>query len=215
MIRIGPVVTMAALAAFWGASVDAQTPRTYEPKVPQIQPQQRFEPAVPRGLPDQRLEPAGELARPASAPVPPRLVQNARRAQRDADARHCLTLATNRAVHRCAERYRSRAARAARAASAKKASLKAPAAPAPIAVEASRPDVVKPGAPRPGDAAKAADLVKPMDVTRPSGTPRPLETSKAPPKASEPVKPPSIGPKLPAMGSAADPTAAPPAKAAK
>ncbi|HYH42650.1 MAG TPA: hypothetical protein VD867_11775 [Burkholderiales bacterium] len=208
MNRIGPVVTMAALAAFCAASAQAQAPRTYDPKVPQIQPAQRYEPAVPRGVPEQRLDPAGELGQPARAPLPPRLAQNERRTQRDADARHCLTLTNNRAVHRCAERYRSRAARA-RAAAVKKASAKRGEAPAPVAIEASKaPDVVKPGAPRPGDAAKAADLVKPMDVTKSSGTPRPVETATAPAKTSEPPKPPAVGPRLPKMGSAADPTAA-------
>ena len=228
MKRIGPiarVVILAALAVSPAAAAHAQTPRSYEPTIPRIQPQPRFEPAVPRPVPDRSLEPSGELTPPAAAPLPPRLIQNQRRAQRDADARHCLTATSNRAIHRCAERYRPRASRTARV---RKASAKPPAAaavtdkapaaaaatvkaPPPAVGITTKPDLAKPGAARPGDAAKAADLVKPMDVTKPSGTPRPVESGKAP----EAAKAPSIGPRLPPMGSAADPTAAPPAKGAK
>ena len=227
MNRIGTIARLAAtaaLAVLAGASVHAA--QTFEPTIPKAIPESR--PVAPAGTLAPPAAPPGSLASPDTTGAPPRLVQNIRRHQRDADARHCLQQAkTNKGIHRCAERYRPRGARAT---SVKKASVKPPAgnAAAP-AVEISRtPDVVKPGAPRPGDAAKAADLVKPMDVTRPGGTPRPADaatvttttttTTTAKPaaaKAADPAKPAAAGPKLPPMGSAADPTAAPPAKAAK
>lgn len=154
--------------------------------------QQRYDPAIPRGVTEQRVEPSGELAKPAAAAVPPRLVQrNAQRHARDADARHCLDQApNNKGIHRCSLKYRSHASRAA---SVKRASAKAPdAAPAP-AIEITKPpaDIAKPGAPRPGDAGKAADLVKPMDVTKPAAVPKAVESAKAP----EPAK--SAGPGAP------------------
>ena len=93
MMRFGVV---AAFTMFAAASVFGQG--------------QTFEPAIPKGLPESRVEPSGEL--PESAPVPPRLEMNAMRAQSDADARQCLEMASNVQIHRCAERYRSRAARA-------------------------------------------------------------------------------------------------------
>ena len=227
MNRFGPIAGLMSAAAFAAlAAVSVHAAQTYEP-------------TIPRSIAEPRVvEPAGTLAPPATPgvdlsqptlqqPLPPQLVQNIKRHQRDADARHCLQQAsTNKGIHRCAERYRPRGARAA---SVKKASVKPPAekAAAQPGIEISRSDVVKPGAPRPGDAAKAADLVKPMDVTKPSGTPRPVDsttittttttttTTGKPPaaKAGDPPKPPSVGPKLPPVGSAADPTAAPPAKA--
>jgi len=204
---IARLSTLAALAVVASAPVYGQG-RTYDP-------------VIPRGIPDQRVEPAGELAQPVmAAPLPPRLIQNRTRAQNDADARHCLTATSNRDIHRCAERYLPGSARAAtvRRASAKAAAPKADSQPA---IEISRStEIVKPGGPRPGDVAKAAEIVKPMDVTKPSGTPRPVESapkaadtgkSKAAPStgAGAPPTPPSVGPKLPPMGSAADPTAAP------
>jgi len=168
MERICHVLTLAALGVLCAASAHAQM--------------QRYDPAIPKGVQEQRVEPSGELAKPAPAPIPPRLVQNQRRAQRDADARHCLTLATNKAVHRCSLKYRSRATKRAAVvkAKAKPASEKA------AAIELSKPaDVVKPGAPRPGDAAKAAEIVKPMDVTKSGGPSKPpASTAKAP----EPAK---------------------------
>ena len=229
MNRIGLLraLALAMTGVACAFSAHAQTPRHYAPTVPALQ-EQRFESAVPRGLADQRVEPSGELAPSTPAPVPPRLVQNERRAQSDADARHCLTAASNEAIHRCAERYRNRAARAA---TVRKASAKPPAAAtaaspptggarasattraAPEAVLQARPpaapitttpDLAKPGgAPRPSDTAKAADLVKPIDVTKPAASPRPVDSS---------AKAPTPGPRLPPTGSAADPTAAPPAK---
>lgn len=203
---IARLCTLAALAFVAAAPVYGQG-RTYDP-------------VIPRGIPDQRVEPAGELSQPATfAPVPPRLVQNRTRAQSDADARHCLSATSNKDIHRCAQRYLPRSARAA---TVRRASAKAPApkVASKPAVEISRStEIVKPGPPRPGDAAKAAEIVKPIDVTKPGGTARLVET---PPKAADAGKArgapatsagappaPSIVPKLPPMGSAADPTAAP------
>lgn len=82
--------------------------------------QQTYEPTVPRGLSESRVEPSGTLAPPVRPRAPsavvdpavPQLAMNVRRHQRDADARQCLQLATNTQIHRCAERYRSRASRA-------------------------------------------------------------------------------------------------------
>jgi hypothetical protein len=193
LVQLGPLLALAALAALSAGAASAQ---------------QRYDPAIPRGVPDQRLEPAGELGQPvgqpASAPIPPRLVQNNRRAQRDADARHCLTLATNREVHRCSLRYRPRGAPGAVVKARAKPSASKPAAAAGI--EPDMPaNIVKPGAPRPGDTAKAQDLVKPMDVTKPGGVPKPIEsTAKA-----EPPKPPVSAP------TAVTPPAKPAAPAAK
>ena len=196
---------IAALAVFAAASAHAQV--------------QRIDPAVPSALPDSRVEPARELGstaprelgtiapREVGSIAPPELVMDRRRGGSDADARHCLELPTNRQVHRCAERYRSRAARARTMAKAPKA------APAPAkTAELVKPpiDAPKPGgAPRPSDVAKAADLVKPMDVTKPSGTPKAVETA---PKAAAP------GTATPAPAAKASPTdagKAPPAKAAE
>lgn len=70
---------------------------------------QWVDPAVPKGTLEQRTEPSGKTADPAI----PQLVQDPTRGHNDADARQCLQLATNQQVHRCAEKYRSRASRAA------------------------------------------------------------------------------------------------------
>ena len=162
---------------------------------------QSYDPAVPGGATTQRIEPSGELAPPAGNTVPPRLVQrNAERHARDADARHCLDQATNnKGIHRCSLKYRSHASRSA---SVKRASAKSSAsAPAPApAIEITKPsaDVVKPGAPRPSDTAKAADLVKPMDVTKPAALPKPVESAKAPePAKAGPGTPPPPPAKAP------------------
>ena len=194
--------------------------------------QRTFEPAIPRGFQDQPAPSSGELAPPppppagtprSFEPTVPQLVQNNPRTMSDADARHCLARASNKDIHRCAQPYLGRSARA----SVRRASAKAPAArqssaaatasastSAKTVAEPPRtPDTIKAAPPRPADTAKAADLVKPMDVTKSGSTPRPIEP---PAKAADAPKPPSVGPKLPAMGSAADPTAAPPAgKASK
>lgn len=149
--------------------------------------QQRYDPAIPRGMTEQPVQPSGELAQPAPAPLPPRLVQNERRHQREADARHCLDQATtNRQIHRCSLKYRSHASREA---PVKRASAKSSAAPPPApAIVITKPpaDIVKPGAPRPGDAAKAADIIKPMDVTKPSAVSKAPEPAKAAPSAPPP-----------------------------
>ena len=112
-------------------------------------------PAVPTPMPDSRLEPAGELRES----VPPRLIMNSKRAQSDADARHCLDLSTNRLVHRCAERYRARAARAAAAKAAATDTMKAPAT---------------------SKSAQPADTMKPMEMSKPAAAGKPGEAAKAP-----------------------------------
>ena len=168
MKRIGLIAMLAALTA---TSAYAQP---------------RSDPAVPRGMTDQRVEPSGQLAPAPATPRPPRLIQNQRRSQRDADARHCLDRATNKGIHRCSLPYRSHASRAA---GVKRASAKPPAAAPAPSIEISKPSGdMKPGAPRPGDAAKAADLVKPMDVTKPGAVPKPVESAKAP-AAAKPAAP--------------------------
>jgi hypothetical protein len=167
MKRIAYTVTLAAIAAFSSASAFAQ-PRSYEP-------------AVPLGLPQQSIQPAGELATPA--PVPPRLNQNRPRGDRDADVRHCLDRASNKAVHRCSLPYRPRVAQRG---AALKTKAQAPAESA-IRIEPSKPAQMKPGAPRPGDTAKAAELVKPMDVTKPgAGVSPPLNQSAKGPASKPP-----------------------------
>ena len=70
---------------------------------------QWVDPAVPKGTLEQRSEqPSGK---PADSAIP-QLVQDPTRGHKDADARQCLQFATNQQVHRCAEKYRSRASRA-------------------------------------------------------------------------------------------------------
>lgn len=144
MNRIGPLVSLAMLAALTAGAASAQ---------------QYYDPAIPRGVPEQRLRPTGELTQPAPAPIPPRLVQNAQRTQRDSDARQCLTLPTNNAVHRCSLRYRSHASRRAGVmkASAKPSASKAAATAAGIE-PAKSADIVKPAAP--AAAAKAPEPAK-------------------------------------------------------
>ena len=113
MKRTAHIVTLAVLAALCSASAHAQT--------------QRYDPAIPRGVQQQNVQPAGELATPAPAAVPPRLIQNRPRGARDADARHCLDRATNKAVHRCSLPYLPRVAKRR---AALKTKAKAPAEPA-------------------------------------------------------------------------------------
>lgn len=190
MKRIAHIVTLAALAGLCSSSAYAQV--------------QRYDPAIPQGAPQQSsVQPAGELASPAPSAVPPRLIQNRPRAQSDADARHCLDRASNKAVHRCSLPYRSRVTKR-RAAIRTKAKAKAPAEQA-LKIEPSKPALMKPGAPRPGDAAKAAELVKPMDVTKPgAGVSPPLQTNAKAPAAKPPsgVPTPVTTPGQPAAKSA-------------
>ena len=170
MKRIAHIVTLAALAGLCNASAHAQA---------------RYDPAIPQGVQQQSVQPAGELATPAPAPLPPRLIQNRPRAQSDADARHCLDRASNKAVHRCSLPYRSRVTKR-RASIRTKAKARAPAEQALI-IERSKPAIMKPGAPRPGDAAKAAELVKPMDVTKPgAGVSPPLQANAKTPATKPP-----------------------------
>jgi hypothetical protein len=64
--------------------------------------------ALASPMTEARVEPSGAL-NPGS---PPRLEQAAARPRSDVDARHCLDFASNAEVHRCAERYRTRAMQA-------------------------------------------------------------------------------------------------------
>ena len=136
MKRIGLIAAFAALAA--GSSYA----------------QQVFEPAVPRGLSETRVEPSAEL--PPPPPQPPQLVMNARRHQNDADARRCLQLATNRQIHRCAQPYLPREARA-RLVRAKAKVDTGPASSRTRASDPARPDL-----------SRAAEPAKPVDAARPS-----------------------------------------------
>ena len=63
---------------------------------------QRLDTAVPSAAAETRVEPTGAL----QSAVPPRLDQSPSRPRSDVDARHCLDLATNAQVHRCAEPFR-------------------------------------------------------------------------------------------------------------
>ena len=177
MTRIGLIAALAVVSA---ASAYAQM--------------QPVDPPVTRSLPESSMEPPIQLVQtPPWSPI-----KNELRHERDADARRCLELPTNRQVHRCAERYRSRASRAG---SVVKASSK-PAAAAKVS-DMVQPPIDAPaskskGGPRAGDLEKAADLVKPMDVTKPGGTPKAVEIA---PKAAEPAKapaPPATAAKAPA-----------------
>lgn len=166
MKRIALTVTLAAVAALASAAAYAQ---------------QSYEPALPRGVQPQSVQPAGQLAAPA--PVPPRLNQNRPRGDRDADARHCLDRANNKGVHRCSLPYLPRAAKR-RAAVKTKAQV--PAEPV-LRIEPAKPTQMKPGAARAGDTARAAELVKPMDVTKPgAGVSPPLKESARAPAAKPP-----------------------------
>jgi hypothetical protein len=86
MIRIGLLTVLAAVCVT--AFAQPQRPDT----------------AVPSPAMETRVEPTGEL----KTAVPPRLEQAASRPRSDTDARHCLDLATNAEVHRCAEPFRPR-----------------------------------------------------------------------------------------------------------
>ena len=206
MNRFGPVVSAVALAVVCAEAAYAQ--RVVEPAVPRALQQGESVPGRQLDAPP----PAGGMAAPAGggiAAAPIQLEQNVRRHARDADARHCLQRASNKDVHRCAQPYLPRGARVTRAAATKedtpkrsaKGSAKVPAEkPAPIvAAEPPKPETLKPGAAKAEDKAKAADLVKPMDVTKtsPPAAPKPevkpeakapAPAAGAPAKAAEPTK---------------------------
>src|SRR5215210_1122399 len=160
MKRIGLIAVFAALAA---ASAYAQ---------------QVFEPAVPRGLQENRVEPAGELAQPAQAPV---LVMNVRH-QKDADARRCLQLASNRQIHRCAQPYLPAAARA----RIVKTTAKTDSAPASSRARAS--DLAKPDMSKAAEPAKQVDTAKPAaQAAAPSSPPKTADVVKSAPPADKPA----------------------------
>jgi hypothetical protein len=75
---------------------------------------QRTDTAVANPAVETRVEPSSALPERSA----PRLDQASARPRSDADVRHCLELATNSQVHRCAEPFRNRSAQA-RAKSAK------------------------------------------------------------------------------------------------
>jgi hypothetical protein len=90
MRRIGLLATFVVAVA--AAHAQAQAPDT----------------AVPSPATESRVEPARVL----EDAVPPRLEQSPSRPRSDVDARHCLDLATNAQVHRCAEPFRTRPSQA-------------------------------------------------------------------------------------------------------
>ena len=161
-----------------------------------------IEPTVPGSTP-QSTPPGGAAPAPTvEAPPPPRPPQNEMRAARDADARQCLTLATNRQVHACAERYRNRAARVRAAKTTKPAvagemvkaaeSSKAPAKPAagapPDAIVLKPPGMKPPPEPPKPAADPSKGAVQPpktSDVVKPEP---PKAPASAPPQKSEPTK---------------------------
>jgi hypothetical protein len=146
------IMWVAACAALTAGSAHAQ--------------QQAYEPVVPRGLSESRVEPSATLAPPAPTtqlppvtvvePAIPQLAMNVRRHQRDADARHCLRFASNREIHRCAERYRSHASRTA----VRKAALKKPAAVEESKVVVTREKTVE-------KTTTVVEPAKPVEVTKP------------------------------------------------
>jgi hypothetical protein len=69
---------------------------------------QRADTAVPSAATETRVEPSGTL----KEAMPPRLDQSPSQPRSDVDARHCLDLATNAQVHRCAEPFRTRVGQA-------------------------------------------------------------------------------------------------------
>lgn len=158
MKRLGLIAVFAALAA---ASVFAQ---------------QQFDPAVPRGLPETRVEPSGELAQPPQSAAP--LLVMSPRHQNDADARQCLQFTSNAQIHRCAERYRSHAARA----RVTKAAMK-PADTIRSADRGKASDLAKP------DMSKAAEPAKPVDVAKPAAPAPIAKSAEAPKAAAAPEKP--------------------------
>lgn len=143
MNRIGLIAAFAALAA---ASAYAQ---------------QVFEPAVPRGISETHVQPSAELPQPTRAP---QLVMSPRH-QRDADARRCLQLATNRQIHRCAAPYLPHEARARIVRTNRKAES------APPGPRARASDLVKP------DMSRAAEPAKAVDNSRPAAQPTPPRTA--------------------------------------
>ena len=173
------IQSIAAIALFAAAAAHAQT--TYEP-------------AIPRGLSDSAAPQSRELAQPARAPgapvaqtvdpAVPRLLMDRRRGGSDADARNCLQLASNRQIHRCAERYRPHATRArvTRTRAAKPAEAKASEAKAASvkSVDPAKPDLSKAAAP-----AKAIETAK---VVPPVAPPPVVEKPAATPKAAPPEK---------------------------
>ena len=192
MKRIQSIAAVALLAA---ASAYAQT---YEP--------------APRGIPDSFGPPVRELAPPAAvaAPVepmgptvtitrpadttpPPQLVMNVARHQRDADARRCLQNASNKQIHRCAERYRPHGAVTRTKAAKTTAEAAAPAPKSKLAADIGKADLSKAAPPaKPVDTtAKPAAAPPPTTaavIQKPAATPAPAAPQKAEAKSDRPPK---------------------------
>lgn len=160
--------------------------------------QQVYDPAVPRALSDPRVAPSATIAPPVIVtgtpvePVVPQLAMNVRRHQRDSDARHCLQFTTNREIHRCAERYRSRSSLRLTKTVAKK-TIVPPDATAIVREKTVETVTVTPAKPaesaRP--VAKSAEAKSAAPVAPPAPTPPVAAKSGAPgaPSATKPIEP--------------------------
>ena len=133
--------------------------------------QTQYEPAMPRGITDSATPQSRELAAPAApasaaAPAPqvveprvPRLVTTTDRHRKDADARRCLQFTSNRDIHRCANRYLPREARA-RLTRTKAAKTTAEPAAASAPRSKAAADIGK------ADLSKAAPAGKPVETAK-------------------------------------------------
>jgi hypothetical protein len=174
MKRIGSIAAVALLAA---ASAYAQT---------------QYEPAVPRAIPDSSGPQSRELVQPTQTapagqvvePVVPRLVMDRTRGHNDTDVRRCLQFASNKQIHRCAERYRPHASHASvtRTKAAKASEAVAPAARAKAA-DLGKPDLSKAASP-----GKTAGTAKPA-IAPPSTTAAAVQKPAATPAPAAPEKP--------------------------
>jgi hypothetical protein len=166
---------------------------------------QTVDPVFPRGLSDTPMDPPTELQDAPPPAPPPRPMKNEIAAQRDADARQCLTLPTNRQVAACAERYRQHAARVRAAKSAKAGStepMKTDAAKAGATATATTTTTTATATAKPADTGKG--------TTSAAATTSTTKPPAEPPKTSNvinlpPLKPitPAPAPAEPAKGSAA------------
>ena len=153
--------------------------------------QTQYEPAIPRGIPDMSGPQSRELAQPAPAPQSvdpaiPRLVTSNDRHRRDADARNCLQLTSNRQIHRCAERYRPRVARSSVARTKAARTARPAGAAAPVARAKPPSDLGK------ADLSKAASPANPVATAKvvpsPASAPGAGDKPSATPKAAAPEK---------------------------
>ena len=167
--------------------------------------QTQYEPAMPRGITDSAVPQSRELSAPPSAagaaPAPqvveprvPRLVTTNDRHVKDADARRCLQFTSNRDIHRCANRYLPREARA--KLTRTKAAAKTTAEPAAAAAPRSK---------------AAADIGK-ADLSKAAPAAKPVETAKIVPSPSPAAEKPSATPKAAPPQQAAAPSGEKPPK---